>query len=83
MSGRKFHQILRYLHVCSQENQSTRLDDNYGPVYKVKELMEALEVQYNKLFMPCRNLSLDETLVRAFGQIKFKVRITTKAAHVG
>jgi hypothetical protein len=32
------------------------------------------------MFIPGQQLSLDETLIWAFGQIKFKVRIVTKAA---
>jgi Transposase IS4 len=33
------------------------------------------------LFIPGQQLSLDETLIRAFGRIKFKVCIVTKAAQ--
>jgi Transposase IS4 len=42
-----------------------------------------LENRYLKLFVPGQQLSLDETLIRAFGRIKFKVRIVTKAARYG
>ena len=52
-------------------------------MYKVKELMDYPEERYKKLFIPGRNLSLDETLICPFGQIKFKVRIVTKSARYG
>jgi hypothetical protein len=42
-----------------------------------------LEARYIRLFVPGQQLSLDETLIRAFGKIKFKVRIVTKAARYG
>jgi hypothetical protein len=42
-----------------------------------------LENRYLKLFVPGQQLSLDETLIQAFGRIKFKVRIETKAARYG
>jgi hypothetical protein len=42
-----------------------------------------LEAIYIRLFVPGQQLSLDETLIRAFGRIKFKVRIVTKAARYG
>jgi DNA polymerase III epsilon subunit-like protein len=83
MSGRKFHTILRFLHVCSLEEQPDPEDDDYDPGYKVKELKDMLEDRFGKLFVPGRNLSLDETLLRAFGRIKFKVRIVTKSARYG
>jgi hypothetical protein len=83
MSGRKFHTILRYLHVVSIHDQPERNDPDYDPIYKVKELMDLLEARYNRLYVPGQALSLDESLIRAFGRIKFKVRIITKAARYG
>jgi Transposase IS4 len=83
MSGRKFHTILRYLHVCSLEDQPERNSVNYDPAYKVEEFKDMLEERFKKLFVPGKNLSLDETFLRAFGRIKFKVRIVTKSARYG
>jgi Transposase IS4 len=82
MSGRKFFCILRYLHCCPVENQDHSADD-YDPSYKIAEVRDYLENRYLKLFVPGQQLSLDETLIRAFGRIKFKVRIVTKAARYG
>jgi hypothetical protein len=82
MSGRKFFDILRFLHCCPVENQDSTAD-NYDPIYKVKEVKDYLESRYDRLFSPGQQLSLDETLIRAFGRIKFKVRIVTKSARYG
>ena len=82
MSGRKFFTILRYLHCCSMDAQPGAGDD-YDPAYKITEIRDYLEDRSNKLFIPGQQLSLDETLLRAFGRIKFKVRIITKAARYG
>jgi Transposase IS4 len=82
MSGRKFFMILRYLHCCPAQNQNPN-DHNYSPDYKVAEMRDYLEERYLKLYVPGQQLSLDETLIRAFGRIKFKVRIITKAARYG
>lgn len=80
MSGKKFCRLLRYLHVCSLHQP---LGEEYNPSYKVKELLEYLEGRFERLFTPGRQLSLDETLIRTFGRIKFKVRIISKAARYG
>jgi hypothetical protein len=77
MSGRKFFTMLRYLHCCSMD--SVPVGDDYDPTYKVKEMKDYLEDCYNQLFIPGQQMSLDETLIRAFGRIKFKV--CTKAAR--
>ena len=80
MSGKKFCRLLRYLHVCSLHQP---LGEEYNPSYKVKELLEYLEGRFERLFTPGRQLPLDETLIRTFGCIKFKVRIISKAARYG
>jgi Transposase IS4 len=83
MSGKKFHKIMRFLHVSLMENQPRTTDPTYDPAYKVKELQDLLQERYEKLYITGRYLSLDETLVRAFGHIKFKVRIVTKSERYG
>jgi hypothetical protein len=57
--------------------------NNYNPTYKVKEIQDYLEDRYNRLSIPGQQLSLDETLIWAFGRVKFKVCIVTKAARYG
>ena len=57
--------------------------EDYDPAYKVAEMKNYLENRYNVLFIPGQQLSLDETLIRGFGRIKFKVCIVTKAARYG
>jgi hypothetical protein len=82
MSGRKFFNILWYSHCCPVQNQDHSAD-NYNPSYKIAKVRDYLENRYLKLFVPGQQLSLDETLIQAFGRIKFKVRIGTKAARYG
>ena len=82
MSGKKFHRILRYLHCCPVANQNP-MSPGYDPAYKIAELRDSLERRYLTMFVPGQQLSLDETLVRAYGRIKFKVRIITKSARYG
>jgi DNA polymerase III epsilon subunit-like protein len=83
MSGKRFGQMLRYLHCCDPSETGIGDDGEYDPSYKVGELMRALEERWNIVFVPFQELSLDETLLRAFGRMKFKVRIISKAARYG
>ena len=80
MSGKKFTRMMRYLHVCALHGDPT---DEYNPTYKVSELLNYLEYRFEKLFVPGRQLSLDETLIQSFGRIKFKVQIISKSARYG
>jgi DNA polymerase III epsilon subunit-like protein len=83
ISGRQFGLILRYLHCCDPTETGMNQNGEYDPSYKVGDLMKALEARWNTLFVPSQQLSLDETLLRAFGRMKFKVRIISKAARYG
>ena len=49
----------------------------------MQELKDMLEVRYNNAFVPGYALILDESLIRCFGRLKFKVRIITKSARYG
>ena len=80
MSGRQFARFLRYLHVCDDVEPPA---DEYDPAYKVAAFRDRLQELFNWLFVPSRRLSLDETLVRTFGRIRFKVRIISKSARYG
>lgn len=82
MTGRRFLTILRYLHCCPAASQNPTSPD-YDPAYKVAEVRDFLETRFTASFRPGQQLSLDETLIRAFGRMKFKVRIVTKAARYG
>lgn len=79
MTGRQFARMLRYIHCCPVDPP----EGEYDPIYKVQELMEYILKRSKILFEPGENLSLDETLIRTFGRIKFKVRIISKSARYG
>jgi Transposase IS4 len=81
MSGRRFQTILSYLHECDLAKQPNKTDPDYDLAYKVNQLQQLLESLYKRLLIPGQYLSLDKTLIRAFGRIKFKVHIITKSAR--
>jgi DNA polymerase III epsilon subunit-like protein len=82
-TGRQFGRILRYLHCCDPDETGGTEDGEYDPSYKVLEFKNELEKRWSAIFVPEQQLSLDETLLRAFGRMKFKVRIISKAARYG
>jgi DNA polymerase III epsilon subunit-like protein len=83
MSGKKFHMMLQYLHVCDMNAQPSVHSPSYSPLFKVQELMDYIVHRSKLAFEAGPSLSLDESLIRAFGRIKFKVRIITKSARYG
>ena len=75
MSGKKFHMMLRYLHVCDLHHQPSVTSPMYSPLYKVQEFMDYLTQQAIMAFEAGTSLNLDEILARTLGRIKLKVRI--------
>jgi hypothetical protein len=45
--------------------------------------MDSLETRYNACYISSQKFFLDESLIGAFGRIKFKVRIIRKSARYG
>ena len=58
-------------------------DPTYDSLNRFQEFKNALEEKFHVLYEPGRNLSVDETLLRAYGRMSFKVRVVTKAARYG
>ena len=77
-TGKRFSQILQALHLCPLDSP-----DYNDPAFKVREWYLKLEERYKACYEPGQHLSLDESLIRAYGRIKFKVRIVTKSARYG
>ncbi|CAJ1968104.1 unnamed protein product [Cylindrotheca closterium] len=77
MTGRKFARIMRGLHIAPVNA------DPADPNQKLQEFSGALLERFRDLYEPKQQLSLDESLIRAFGRIGFKVRVVTKAARYG
>lgn len=76
MSGRKFVSILKVLSVADNTNTE-------DPTGKFSLFVDLLHFRFNKYFESGKELSIDDTLLRAYGQIKFKVRIVTNSARYG
>ena len=74
--------MLKGLHISSLTNSSS-MDPTYDPLNKIREFKNALEERFRLLCEPGRNLSVDETLLRVYGRLSFKVRVVTKAARYG
>jgi Transposase IS4 len=67
--------------MCSLQNQPQANNEFYIPMSKVKEMLDYLEERDKKLFLPGKQLSSDESLIRALCRIKFKMRIISKPAR--
>ena len=63
--------------------QGSREYPGYAPLLKLRGFHKNMQKRCNYLFVTGRFLILDESLVRAFVRMKFKVIIITKSTHYG
>ena len=70
-TNHEWEKILQIVAVSSCLSPHPPENMTYDPIYKVKEFMDYLQSRFTQLFEPSQELSLDETLIRTFGHIKF------------
>nr|CAI5848324.1 unnamed protein product [Callosobruchus analis] len=74
MSGRRFEQILRVLYCASTFSKRKE---------KVQPFLDMLIAQYQSVYGPTKELSLDESLLHFRGRLAFRVYMKNKKAKYG
>lgn len=74
MSSRRFQQILRCLSVANVNAKSEK---------KVTDFLEAMTENFRRVYVPEKELSLDETLILFRGRLYFRQYIKSKKARYG
>ena len=60
MSVKRYKEILRFLHLSDNENQSNQPSDK---LYKLGGLHKTLSKTFSQVYSPCQELSVDEQMV--------------------
>ena len=71
MSVKRYKEILRFLHLCDNENQPNQPSNK---LYKLGGLQETLSKTFAEVYSPCQELSADEQMVGTkcrFGFIQY------------
>lgn len=78
----RFLLLMKFLHFTNNEE----FDKDRHPwpkLNKIYELMEHLQRKFREVYIPGKNLSLDESLMRFKGRLKWKMFIAKKRARFG
>ncbi|GFW26533.1 piggyBac transposable element-derived protein 4 [Trichonephila clavipes] len=78
----RFLLLMKFLHFTNNEE----LDKDRHPwpkLNKIYELMEHLQRKFREVYIPGKNLSLDESLMKFKGRLKWKMYIAKKRARFG
>ena len=79
MSYNRFHLIDKFLHFV--DNKS--LDENYEKIAKIKPIYQYLFERFRTLYIPERDISIDESLLLWKGRLSWKQYIPNKRARFG
>lgn len=88
MTRTRFMNILRVLHLCDYEQDNINevhksRKEPYDPLFKLKPLMDELQLACKAYFVPKQNISIDERMVAFKGRIGMKQYIKDKPTKWG
>ena len=83
MSQARFLQIWRYFHLADNSSAVPRGQPGFDKIYRVKEFLNFILRNSQRLYRVNRDVSIDETMVPHKGRLSFKQYIKNKAIRWG
>ena len=83
MTRLRFRLLLRFLHFNDNTMEPDRNDPQRDRLFKVRPLLDHLNEQFQNVYTPERDISIDESLVLWKGRLIFKQYIPLKRARFG
>lgn len=83
MPLKRFLFILRFLHLNNNENMPKRGDEKFDKLYKVRPLLTKLNENFKALYVPQRELAIDESMVGFKGRTTLKQYMPMKPTKRG
>eukprot|EP00106_Octopus_bimaculoides_P003298 XP_014770740.1 PREDICTED: piggyBac transposable element-derived protein 4-like [Octopus bimaculoides] len=83
MSKTRYSEISQYLHLIDSANASSKNDPNYDPLHKVRPVMDLLLNSYKTVYLPGKNLSVDEAMIGYKGRVHFQQYMPAKPTKWG
>ncbi|XP_029641354.1 piggyBac transposable element-derived protein 4-like [Octopus sinensis] len=69
MSKTRYSKISQYLHLTDSSNAPNKNDPNYDPLYKVRPVIDLLVHNYKTIYLPGKNISVDEAMIGFKGRV--------------
>lgn len=83
MSVNRFGWILTNLHINDNTSIPNRGEQNYDKLYKIRPYLEILLQTYKNSYLPSRNQSIDESMIRFKGRSSLKQYMPDKPIRRG
>ena len=79
----RFESLCRYLHMNDSQQQPGRNDPNYDPLYKIRPALDMCHHTFLDQYIPGREMSIDEAMVKYKGRIYFRQYMPKKPIKWG
>ncbi|XP_076356913.1 uncharacterized protein LOC143250352 [Tachypleus tridentatus] len=81
---RDCYEILTCLHFANNEHdQPNSGDPNYGPLWKIQDLVNLCESKYLAVYAPQHELPIDESIIKFKGRVHLKQYLPSKPTRWG
>ena len=74
---------MRYLHLVDSSQQKKKGEEGYNPIFKVRPLVDHLNVVFSEYYKPSRYLSIDEMMIGTRCRVSFLQYIPKKPTRFG
>lgn len=78
LSRDRFKAILSMLHFNDNSSYIPIGQDNHDPLHKVRPVFEYLQTQFQEVYVPSKNVAVDEAMCAWRGRLRFKVYLKDK-----
>ncbi|XP_029656144.1 uncharacterized protein LOC115230047, partial [Octopus sinensis] len=72
-----------YLHLTDSANGPSENEPNCDPLHKVRPVIDLLFNNYKTVYLPGKNLSVDEAMICYKGRVHFQQYMPTKPTKLG
>ncbi|XP_068129742.1 piggyBac transposable element-derived protein 4-like [Hyperolius riggenbachi] len=83
MTRGRYEQLMRFLHFNNNANAVKRSDPSFDRLFKLRPLLNHLNQKFPEVYMPGREIVVDESLVPFHGRLAMKQYIPSKRARYG
>ena len=83
MSSRRFELLMTYLHFNDSEQQPSCDSPNHDKLYKIRPILDRVVESYQSVYVPSKNISIDESIIGFKGRLSWIQYIPKKPTKWG
>ena len=83
MSRNRYLAIRRFFHLCDESTMPPKNSETFDKLYKLRPFLEKLLPKFTRVYMPNKNIAIDESMIPFKGRISFRQFMPVKRVRFG